>query len=154
MRKLRGSTALITGASAGIGMHVARALAAQGMNLALAARSVDKLEDLAAELTKTGVKAIAVETDVTVHESLRSVVAQTIDEFGKIDVLVNNAGIETYREFHELEIDEILRTIDTNLTATLVLTRFVIPHMLRAKRGHIVNMSSTAGKFGPAYGAA
>lgn len=154
MRKLKGRNAIITGASAGIGAHVARALAEQGMNVVLAARSADKLLDVAGELEKFGVKAVPVETDVTLPESLRNLVSTAMEECGSIDVLVNNAGVETYREFHELEIDDILRTIDTNLTATLVLSRLVIPHMLAAKQGHIVNMSSTAGKFGPAYGAA
>jgi len=154
MRNLRGRNAVVTGASSGIGLHIARALAAEGMNVVLAARRVDKLEEAAAELRSLGVRAIPVETDVLNHESLRNLVDTAIDAVQTIDVLVNNAGIETYREFHELEIDEIVRTIDTNLTATLVLTRLVVPHMRRAGRGHIVNMSSTAGKFGPAYGAA
>jgi len=154
MRELSGRSAVITGASAGIGMRVARVLAAEGMNVALAARSLDKLAALADELSQSGVKAIAVGTDVADHNALRNLVDKTVEQYGTVDVLVNNAGIETYREFHELEIDDIDRTIGTNLTAALVLSRLVLPHMLHSGRGHIVNMSSTAGKFGPAYGAA
>ena len=154
MKNWKGRIAIITGASAGLGVRVARALAREGMNLVLAARSADALEAVAAEIRDMGVKAIAVPTDVADDVQLQRLVERTLAEFGAIDVLVNNAGIEAFRSFHELDPAEIRRTIDVNLTATLLLTRFVLPHMVQARRGHIVNMSSTAGKQGPAYGAA
>jgi short-subunit dehydrogenase len=154
MRDLKGRTAIVTGASAGLGVRVARGLAAQGMNLVLAARSADALENVAVEIRALGVKAIAVPTDVGVDEQLQRLVARSIAEFGSIDVLVNNAGIEAFRPFHELDPVEIHRTLDVNLKATLLLTRFVLPHMVQARRGHIVNMASVAGKQGPAFGAA
>jgi short-subunit dehydrogenase len=154
MKDLRGRNAIVTGASAGLGVYVARALAREGMNLVLAARSVEALEKVAAEMRGLGVKAIAVPTDVSDEEQLQRLVERTMNEFGSIDVLVNNAGIEAFRQFHEIDPVEIRRTIDVNLTATLLVTRYVLPHMLAAGRGHIVNMSSTAGKFGPAFGAA
>jgi short-subunit dehydrogenase len=135
-------------------MHIAKSLAREGMNLVLAARSTDALEKLAAELRASGIKAIAVSTDVGEESQLVRLVERSMAEFGAIDVLVNNAGIEAFRHYHELDPTEIRRTIDVNLTATLLLTRFVLPHMVQAKRGHIVNMASTAGKYGPAYGAA
>lgn len=154
MKDLKGRTAIVTGASAGLGVRVARALAAEGMNLVLAARSVAALEAVAAELRGLGVKAIAVPTDVADGQQLTRLVERTVSELGSIDVLVNNAGIEAFRPFHELDADDIRRTIDVNLTATLQLTRLVLPHMIQARRGHIVNMASTAGKQGPAFGAA
>ena len=77
-----------------------------------------------------------------------------LHEFGSIDVLINNAGIEAFRPYHLIEPADIVQTLQVNLTGTLLLTRFVLPHMLKAGRGHIVNMASTAGKFGPAFGAA
>ncbi len=154
MHDLKGRCAIITGASAGLGVHVARALAGQGMNLVLAARSVDALEGVATEMRAVGVKAIAVPTDVADDSQLQRLVERTVIEFGAIDVLVNNAGIEAFRSFHEIDPADIRRTIDVNLTATLLLTRFVLPHMVHASRGHIVNMASLAGKHGPAYGAA
>jgi short-subunit dehydrogenase len=154
MKELRGRNAIVTGASAGLGMNVARALAREGMNLILAARSVETLEKVAAEMRGLGVNAIAVPTDVSDEEQLKRLVECAMREFGSIDVLVNNAGIEAFRQFHQIDPVEIHRTIDVNLTATLLLTRYVLPHMVSAGRGHIVNMSSTAGKQGPAFGAA
>lgn len=154
MKDLKGRCAIITGASAGLGVRVARALAREGMNLVLAARSADALEAVAAELRGLGVRAIAVPTDVADDSQLTRLVDRTLAEFGAIDVLVNNAGIEAFRSFHEIDPQDIRKTIDVNLTAALVLTRFVLPHMDRAGRGHVVNMASTAGKQGPAYGAA
>jgi short-subunit dehydrogenase len=154
MKDLKGRTAVITGASAGLGVRVARVLAREGMNLVLAARSADALETVATEMRGLGVKALVVPTDVSDESQLVRLVERSITEYGAIDVLVNNAGIEAFRSYHELDPNDIRRTIDVNLTATLLLTRFVLPHMIQARRGHIVNMASIAGKQGPAYGAA
>ena len=154
MKDLRGRTAIVTGASRGIGQIVAKALAQQGMNLALAARSPEPLEQLATELRQMGVRALVIPTDVTDEAQLKSLVEKTLLEFGSIDLLVNNAGIEAFRPFHLIEPSDIVQTIHVNLIATLLLTRFVLPHMLKARRGHIVNMASVAGKYGPAFGAA
>jgi short-subunit dehydrogenase len=151
--ELRGSTALVTGGSAGIGLAVARRLAQAGANLVLAARRPEPLESAAAALRASGVKAIAVPTDVARLEALEALVDRAIREFGTIDVLVNNAGVEAFCPYEELPLDRIADTIATNLTSALLLTRLVIPHMLMARRGHVVNMASTAGKFGPAFGA-
>lgn len=154
MADLRGKNAIVTGASAGLGARVAKALAGEGMNVVLAARSAEALENLAIELRGLGVKALAVPTDVAREDDLKRLVERAVTEFGSIDVLVNNAGIEAFRHFHELDPADIRRTIDVNLTGTLLLTRYVLPHMVEAGRGHVINMSSTAGKYGPAYGAA
>ena len=154
MKKLAGRNALITGGSSGIGLAIAKTLAAKGMNVAIAARSQQKLLDAQEALDLQGNQAIFVPTDVTDTRQLRNLVRETTDRLGSIDVLVNNAGIETYRDFHELSIEEIEETIIVNLTAALQLTRLVLPGMLRSMSGHVVNMSSTAGKHGPAFGAA
>src|SRR5580692_11828406 len=152
--ELRGSTALVTGASAGIGLAVARRLARAGANLVLAARRPEPLELAAASLRESGVKTIAVPTDVARLDALEALVDRAIREFGAIDVLVNNAGVEAFHRYEELPLDRIAETIAVNLTSALLLTRLVIPHMLAAGRGHVVNMASTAGKFGIPYGAA
>jgi len=151
--ELRGSTALVTGASAGIGLAVARRLARKGANLVIAARRPDKLEKAAAQLRGIGVKVLAVPTDVGRHEDLERLVETTLRDMGTIDVLVNNAGIEAFCHFAELPPERIEETIRVNLTSALMLTRLVVPHMLAARSGHVVNMSSTAGKLGPPFGA-
>jgi short-subunit dehydrogenase len=150
---LAGSTVLVTGASAGIGLVVARRLAQAGANLVLAARRAELLEQAAASLRSTGIKAIAVPTDVSRLDALEALVDRAIREFGRIDVLVNNAGVEAFCQYESLPPERIVETISVNLTSALLLTRLVIPHMLAAGRGHVVNMASTAGKLAPAYGA-
>ena len=152
--ELRGSTALVTGSSAGIGLAIARRLAQAGANLVLAARRVEPLEEAVLSLQSTGVKAIAVPTDVAQLDALEALVDRAIREFGAIDVLVNNAGVEAFCAYEELPLDRIAETISVNLTSALLLARLVIPHMLTAGRGHVINMASTAGKFGPPFGAA
>ncbi len=152
--ELRGCTAVVTGASAGIGLAVAQRLAHAGANLVLAARRPDVLENAAAAARAAGVKALAVPTDVSRREALETLVDRAIGEFGAIDVLVNNAGVEAFCCYEELTLDRIVETITVNLASALLLARLVIPHMLEAGRGHIVNMASTAGKFGIPYGAA
>ncbi len=154
MRNLAGRCAIVTGASGGIGVFVARALAREGMDIALAARSEAALETVAEEIRGMGRRALAIPADVARPADRERLVECTLAEFGRIDVLVNNAGIETYCPFAELPAEQITRTIEVNLTAAVVLSRLVLPRMLAAGSGHIVNMSSTAGKHGPAYGAA
>lgn len=153
MNELAERCAIVTGASAGLGRHVALALAREKMNVVLAARSADGLERVAAEARALGVRALVVPTDVADESQLMRLVAQAVAEFGSIDVLVNNAGVEAFHPFHTLETVEIQRTLTVNLTAAIILTRLVLPGMLAARRGHVVNMSSTAGKHGPAFGA-
>jgi short-subunit dehydrogenase len=152
--QLRGSTALVTGASAGIGLAIAQRLAQSGANLVLAARRPGPLEEAAASLRPLRIKAIVVPTDVSQLAALEALVARAMGELGKIDVLVNNAGIEAFSHYDALPPEQIAETVATNLTSALLLTRLVVPHMLKAGRGHIVNVASTAGKYGIPFGAA
>lgn len=155
IRFLEGRTALVTGASAGIGRHIARTLANAGMNLVLAARSESRLAEVQAEIEKqSGVKVLSVPTDVSSGQALALLVDRAMAEFKSIDVLVNNAGIDAFGCFEELAPEQIRSVVDTNLTGALLLTQLVIPRMLDSNWGHIVNMASTAGKYGPPYGAA
>lgn len=150
---LEGKVALITGGSQGIGRVVAVALAQKGMNLVLAARSADKLEAAAEELRKSGVRVLTVPTDVSKRADLERLVAAAVAEFGGIDVLVNNAGIEAFRAFHEIPVEQIEATIATNTVGSIVLTRLVIPVMQKKGWGRIIMMSSTAAILAPPYGA-
>jgi short-subunit dehydrogenase len=154
MRELRQKVAIVTGASGGIGLHVARALAAEGMHVVLAARSADRLAGAAADLSTFGPRAVPIPTDVNHPPDLERLVTRTVAEFGRLDVLVNNAGVETYCPFERLPLEDIARTITTNLTAAITLTRLAAGHLLADGGGHVVNMSSTAGKAGPAFGTA
>ena len=151
MRNLTGRVAILTGASRGLGVDVARALAKEGCDLALAARSEAELEKVAEEIRGTGRRAIAVPCDVASADDRRRLVESTLAEFGKIDILVNNAGIELTAFYEEQPEEEIARLINVNLTAAMLLTRAVLPHMLERKSGHIVNMASMAGKVPVPY---
>jgi short-subunit dehydrogenase len=151
MRQLTDRTAIVTGGSRGLGPHIARALAAEGMKLVLAARSREELEAVAAGLREGGAEAIAVPTDVTDRGSLEALAAGAQAEFGAIDLLVNNAGTVTLYPYEELSLGDIERVVRLNLTAAMMLTRLVLPGMLERSRGHIVNMSSLAGLFGPPF---
>ncbi len=149
----RQQVALVTGASAGIGRTLAIRLADSGYAVVLAARSKEKLDELAAQIDSDGGTALAVACDVSDPNDLAALHDQAIERFGRIDVLVNNAGVECFEHFETLEAEVILQTIEVNLTGAVLLTRLVIPTMLGQQSGCIINMASTAGKHCPAYGA-
>lgn len=146
--ELRGRTGILTGASRGLGVEIGRALAAKGVNLALAARDEEGLKRTGASLEGLGVRTVAVPTDVTKTEDLERLVARTTTELGPPDLLVNNAGIETIAPFAEFEMDRIEAIVATNLVAAQKLTRLVIPGMIERRRGHVLNVSSASGKIG------
>jgi len=153
MKNLKGKNALLTGGSMGIGPNIARVLAREGVNIALSARSEDKLKAVANELTGYNVRAIAVPADVTDPDSREKMVEKVKKEFGQIDLLINNAGIEWLSSFNDLTQKEIENMIQTNLVAPLMITRLVLPDMLKNSKGHIVTISSLGGKKGSPYSA-
>ena len=146
-------TILITGASAGIGRITAVQLAHSGRRLILAARSADRLEETATLVRSAGCEVLTIATDVSCPKSLQNLVSVARQHFGRIDVLVNNAGIECFAELESLTEDKIQAVISTNLTGAILLTRLVLPLMKQNRFGRIINMASTAGKHGPAWGA-
>lgn len=152
MENLRGANAIVTGASRGIGVYIARALAKEGVNLALAARSTTELETVRAEMEALGVRAIAIQCDVAKAADRAELVRRTEAELGSIDILINNAGIERVARFDEALESDILDTLTINLEAPMLLTRAIVPGMLARNRGHVVNIASGAGKVGVAYG--
>jgi short-subunit dehydrogenase len=145
-------TAIVTGASRGIGVYIARALAEEGANLSLAARSADELEQVRTEMEALGVEVVATICDVAVCEDRARLIERTESELGPIDILVNNAGIERVRRFETAPDSDFTETLAINLEAPILLTRAVVPGMLARKRGHVVNIASGAGKVGIAYG--
>jgi short-subunit dehydrogenase len=146
-----GRVALVTGASRGLGVHIARTLAGQNMRVALAARTAEGLEKLRAELVAAGKTAIAVPVDVGDASSIEGLVRKVEAELGPIDVLVNNAGIEQVERYDLLAPRAIEQAIAINLTAPMLLTRLVLPGMIARRRGHIVNIASLAGLAGTPY---
>jgi short-subunit dehydrogenase len=121
------------------------------MNLVLVAFPGEGLLEVCSAVTKEGVKAIALDFDLRDAQQRQRVVSTTLKEFGRVDVLVNNAGLEASAFYHELSEEQIKDILTVNLEAPMLLTRAVLPGMLRQGHGHIVNMSSLAGKFGPGF---
>jgi short-subunit dehydrogenase len=150
-RDLRGRTALVTGASKGLGTFIARALAREGMNVVLTARSAEALEGVRREVEALGVRAVAVPGDVGNHADLQAMVVKAMSELGSIDVVVNNAGMLLTLAYNKVYAQEIDALVRTNLTGPMFLSWLVLPAMLERGFGHIVNIGSLAGKYGPAY---
>lgn len=144
--RLGGKVAVVTGASAGIGKAVARALAAEGAAVALAARREERLEAEARALTEAGRQAIAVRTDVTRMDDLRALASRTLDSFGRIDILVNNAGVLTNSPFADTNVEEWTRMVQVNVNGVLHGVAAALPAMLEQGGGHIVNIGSLAGR--------
>lgn len=151
MKDLKGRTALVTGASGGLGTHIARGLAREGMNVAVSGRREDALAAVAGELAALGVRAEAVPTDLSDLTQIDSLIERGEAALGPIDVLVNNAGVELTSAFTSFSSDELTSVVDVNLTAPLLLTHRLVGGMLARGRGHVVFISSVAGKLGPAY---
>jgi short-subunit dehydrogenase len=151
MQELSGRTALVTGASKGLGLYIVRALIKERMNVVLSGVSENELSQATTSFSQSGVKLLSVITDLTDRTAVETLVTSAIEEFGAIDVLVNNAGVETFFAYHNLCLDQIEYVIRVNLLGTMILTRLVLPGMLKRGQGHIVNMSSLSGKAGPPY---
>lgn len=151
MEQLTGSNALVTGASGGIGAEIARRLAGQGINLVLTGRREDALQRVAAEASERGVRCVTITADLANRQQVRSLLSDAEERLGPIDVLVNNAGLERVGVFTSASEQELAEMIDVNLTAPMLLTHAALPGMLQRGRGHVVFISSIAGKVGPAY---
>lgn len=153
MDNLEGKVVLLTGASRGIGPVIAEALAERGAAIALAARSKSGLQDAAARVHKHGARSLVVPADLGQPSQREELVRAVLGEFGTLDVLVNNAGLETEGPFSELPWPAIRENIEVNLIAPMALTHLVLPHLLNKKAGHIVNIASIAAKSGAPYAA-
>ncbi len=137
---------LITGASSGFGEDAARLFAKEGCKVVLAARRLDRLQFLAAEIQNAGGEALAIPVDVSQPAEIAVMVQTALDLYGRIDILFNNAGYGSVDWFENLNPARHIETlIQVNLTGTILVTRAVIPHMLAQRSGHIINMASVAG---------
>jgi short-subunit dehydrogenase len=151
MKNLQDRVALVTGASGGLGTHIARRLAREGMNVAVSGRREDALAQVAAELRALGVKSVSVPADLSDLTRVDSLVEGVEATLGPIDVLINNAGVESVGAFTTYTREELTSMVDVNLTAPLLLTHRLTPGMLERGRGHVVFIASVAGKVGPAF---
>lgn len=145
--ELHDRVVVVTGASAGIGEATAVAFAQRGARVALAARRLDRIEELADRIGRAGGQAVAFRCDVTEHEQLERLDRIVTEALGPPDVLVNNAGVPGGGGFAELSYDQIERVVRTNLLGVLFGTRAFLPGMQRRGGGHIVNVASLAGRY-------
>src|SRR5881398_2020796 len=144
-KKLEGKIALITGGSRGIGAAMAKRLAADGANVAITyTRGADAAASVVKEIERAGRKAIAIQADAADTEAVKSAVEKTVATFGRLDVLVNNAGTATPKTFEETTLDEIDRVIDINVRGTLVATQAALKHMQPG--GRIIMIGSSVGE--------
>ncbi|OZI07742.1 3-ketoacyl-ACP reductase [Siphonobacter sp. BAB-5385] len=150
MQSLQGKLALVTGAGKGIGRAIALALAAEGVNVALLARSNDSLKEVAAAVEALGTKAYPVSADVADRNSVETAINQIQTTAGPIDILINNAGTASFGSFLELEPETWENIIQVNLMGVYYATRAVLPSMIENQSGDIINIASTAGQRGAA----
>jgi len=143
---LAGKTALVTGASRGIGFAIARKLGLMGAKVAICARDVKKLEDAAARLRNDGVEVLAATADVASAAEIASLVTQTEESLGSIEILVNNAGVGYFGPVQEADEKNWDSVLDTNLKSVFLLSKAVAPGMIERRAGHIINIGSLAGK--------
>jgi NADP-dependent 3-hydroxy acid dehydrogenase YdfG len=142
---IEGKVVVITGASSGLGEAAARLLSAQGATVALGARRVDRIQALADELTSSGGKALAIQTDVTDVDQVQRLVDAAVQTYGRLDVIINNAGLMPQSPLERRKIDDWNQMIDVNIKGVLYGIAAALPYMQQQKSGHIINVSSVAG---------
>jgi NADP-dependent 3-hydroxy acid dehydrogenase YdfG len=136
---------VITGASSGLGEAAAKHLSEQGATVVLGARRIDRIQLLAAELNNKGGKALAINTDVTNYDQVKALIDAAVKTYGRIDVIINNAGLMPQSPLDRLKIDEWNQMIDVNIKGVLYGIAAALPYMKKQKSGHIINVSSVAG---------
>jgi NADP-dependent 3-hydroxy acid dehydrogenase YdfG len=149
---IKNKIVVVTGASSGLGEATARLLSAQGATVVLGARRTDRLQSLAKDIEARGGKALAVATDVTQPEQVKALVDSAVRTYGRIDVMINNAGLMPQAPLERLKVNEWNQMIDVNIKGVLHGIAAALPHMQRQKAGHFINVSSVAGhRVGPGF---
>ena len=146
--RLKNQVAIVTGSTMGIGLAIAKELAKEGCNIVISSRTKKDVEKASKEIQKLGVDAIGITADVSNPIDVRNLVKETMKKFGRIDILINNAGVIVYKDFKDSTQKEDDYIVDVNLKGTLLCTKEVLPAMIKQKYGRIVNISSGAGKTG------
>jgi len=154
MFSLKAKVAVVTGASSGLGVTFAKALAEVGANVVLAARRLDKLNEVADEITSLGVKAKPVQCDVSNPDQVQSLVDETVRTFGRLDILVNNAGVAAMSPATEIPVEEWNRVVAVNLTGTFLCARTAARQMIKKGGGKMINIASIYGAVGDVFPAA
>jgi 2-deoxy-D-gluconate 3-dehydrogenase len=154
---LTGRVAIVTGGNSGIGLGMARGLASAGAGVVVAARRADRNKQAVAQLSELGAEALAVEVDVRDEASIQNMIRLTVERFGRLDILINNAGTNIRRQPQDMTLDEWRTVLDTNLTSAFLCSRDAYPHLKASGHGKIVNIGSMMSIFGvpfaPAYAA-
>ncbi len=148
MSRFKDKVAIVTGASSGIGRATALALAREGAELVLAARSADKLQEVAREVEAFGCTALCVPTDVTVREQVNNLVKATLDRWQRVDILIANAGVYVRSPVRAMTVEDFERALSVNFYGVLYAVLAVLPGMLQRHQGHIVLVNSLDGKKG------
>ena len=146
--RLQNKVAVVTGASAGIGQACARTLMREGAGLVLTARRRDRLELLAAEAKQLGLEAVIVTGDAREEKTARHTAEEAMQEFGRIDILINNAGVGNYKNLVDTSAEEYAEMMDSNMRSTFLFSRYVVPVMIKQKSGIVLMISSMAGVYG------
>jgi short-subunit dehydrogenase len=141
---MKDKVVIITGASSGIGLAMAKEFAGRGSKVVMAARSEQKLKNIEGELKKQGYQVYAVKTDVTIENNCRNLIEKTVEKYGKIDVLINNAGISMRALFQNVDIDVLRKVMDVNYWGTVYCSKYAIPYLVKSK-GSLVGVSSVGG---------
>jgi len=146
--RLQDKVAVITGASAGIGQACARSLMREGASLVLTARRWERLEELLAEAKQLGLKAVSVVGDAREEETARRTAEEGVKAFGRIDILINNAGVGNYKNLVDTSAEEYSEMMDANMRSTFLFSRHVVPVMVKQRSGLVLMISSMAGVYG------
>ncbi len=142
---IEGKVVVITGASSGLGEATARLLSREGAVVVLGARRIARIRSLQEDLARAGGKALAIQTDVTRSEEVNRLVKGTVENFGRIDVMIGNAGLMAHSPLDRAKVDDWNRMIDVNLKGVLYGIAAALPHMQRQRSGHFINVSSISG---------
>jgi 3-oxoacyl-[acyl-carrier protein] reductase len=146
--RLRGQTAVVTGGGKGIGRAICLALAREGADIVIAARTEKDIRETARMVEEEGRRALAVSTDIRIEEDVKNMVSDAVNAFGRIDILVNNAGVAYRKYMVDTSREEYENIMDTNVKGMFFCTKYALPYLLKRGEGRIINISSGAGKHG------
>ncbi len=144
---MNNKVAIVTGASSGIGLAIAKELAKNGISVVLAARNITQMANIELEINNSGGKAISIQTDVSIETDCKRLIEATMAQFGQIDILINNAGLSMRGLFEETDLSVLKTLMDVNFWGTVYCTKYALPHLLKTK-GSVVGISSIAGFIG------